>query len=215
MAAIGHPYRTETAVLRTPGYGLNRGKHILCRVKDVPPGLEQSFTGHAATDVLPLQIVVQGVSDRLTPYEVSVSGDDRIGSHLERFVGEDRGVNASHNHRRALRFRFPQDSVTRLAIARSDSYSDDISRMDGIWVEPFKGFIDHRGITNKISRRGLGNYKKPPWRDNAISPGRVCRIHQYHPGHFSSPQSARAGTVGWIRLAIRCKILMVFGPSRF
>src|SRR6516162_2489138 len=97
LASIGHPHRTETAVLGASGNGLHRGKHVLSGVKKVPARFEQYIPGYAPSRVSSLQSAIQRIPNGLAPDDISIAGDNCVGPHFQRLVGKYRRVNASHD----------------------------------------------------------------------------------------------------------------------
>src|SRR5207244_3097017 len=95
--------------------------------------------------------------------------DHGICSHSQRLIGENRSVNASHDHRGALQFGLSQDAVTGNTISAGDTDADNVSRTENVGIKPLDGFIDEYGVTDQIHRGCLSQHVKPPWRDKAVA----------------------------------------------
>src|SRR6266446_4151813 len=98
-----------------------------------------------------------------------VRGDHSIRSHSDRLIGENRRVNASHNHRGALELGLSQDAVAGKTIAAADTDADDVSRTENIGIEPFNGFVDEYRVTDQVDRGCLCHHVKPPRCDKAVT----------------------------------------------
>src|ERR1043166_3881634 len=98
------------------------------------------------------------ILDNLTPYDVSTARDDGIRSHAKRLVGKNRGVNASHDHRRALLLGLAQDAITRKTIAAADADADDVVRTQVVRIELLDGFVNEDWIAYQPHRSGLSQH---------------------------------------------------------
>jgi hypothetical protein len=102
--AVGSPDRAERAVFRTASNRLHGRPHVLVPLDQVPPRLDHLVPGHAAGGVERLRRLLCAVRDHLRPDDIAVSSDDGMGgAHLVRFIGEERGVDATVHHPGAAR----------------------------------------------------------------------------------------------------------------
>src|SRR6266851_2838907 len=165
---LSHPNGTEAAILREARDGLYGRKKVFARIEKIPSRLDHGFARYSSSGVLPLQPTLKRVLYYLAPYHVA-AGDYGIRSHSKWLLGENGGVNASHNHRGALQLGLSQDPVTGQAIAAADTDANNVSRTENVGIEPFNGFVDEDRVTDQVDRGCLGHHVEPPWRDKAIA----------------------------------------------
>src|SRR5712692_9389350 len=128
LAPLSHPNGTEAAILRAARDGLHGRKHVSARVQEIPSRLDHGFARYPSAGVLPLQVIFKRVLNHVTPDHVTTAGDYCICSHSQRLIGENRHMNASHDHRGALELGLSQHAVTGKAIAAADADANDVSR---------------------------------------------------------------------------------------
>src|SRR5258707_10625752 len=166
---LSHPNGTEAAILRAARDGLYGRKKVSARVEKIPSRLDHGFARYSSSGVLPLQPIRKRVLYYPAPYHVSAAGDHGIRSHPQRLIGENGGVNASHNHRGALQLGLSQDPVTGKTIAAADTDANNVFRTENIGIKLFNGFVDEYRITDQVDRGCLGHHVKPPRRDEAVA----------------------------------------------
>ena len=167
MAPLSHPNGTEAAILRASRDGLYGRKKVSGWVQEIPSRLDHRFARYASARVLPLQVIFKRVFYDRAPDHFPTAGDHGIRSHSQRLIGENRRVDASHNHRGALQLGLSQDPVTGQAIAAADTDANNVSRTENVGIEPFNGFVDEYRVTNQVDRGCLSQHVEPPRRDKA------------------------------------------------
>src|SRR5579885_277337 len=183
LPPLGHPDGAEAAILGTTRDRLDGREQIFIRVEEFPPRLEHLFAGHTTPVVLPLQSILKRVSSDLAPDHFAAARDDRVRPHAERLFGEDGGVNAAHDHRRALELGLSQHAVAGDAVAAADAYPDDVARAENVGVESFDCFVNKNGVADQVGRRRLGQHVEPTRRDEAVADCRKRRVDEYDLRH--------------------------------
>ena len=195
LASIGDPYGAEAAIFGAAGDGLNRREHIEARIEQIPSRFQERFAGDASAEIFFLQIAGEEIFHDFGPNHVAVAGDHGVGAHLERLVGENRGMDAAHHDGGALGFRLPEDVVTGAAIAGADADADEVVGPQHFGIEGNYGFIDKDGIADEIDRSRLTKYEEPSGGDHGITHRGQRWVHEDDSGH-KSPKT-RFHTVLW------------------
>ena len=158
--------------------GLDGAPHVLALRKEIPAGLREVVGGEAASLIERLGLALDAVLEDLGPGEVSVAADDGVGGAVgEGLVGVERGVDAAEDDPGAALAGDAADFVAAERVEGVDADADDVTGLDGLWVDLLEGLVDEFRVAEAF-RGGAGEDKHPPWSDDCNAEGAFAGVHK-------------------------------------
>ena len=184
--AFSDPHRTEAAILRTAGNGLDRAHQILTWIQKVPAGFDHLLARHAATVVHALKTSIQSIPDDVAPDQIAAALYDGVSAHLQGLVGKNRRMNTSNDDRCPAFLRFRNHPISGPAISRVDADAYDVAWTNLIRIEARDRFVNYHRIADQVGRCRARDHEKPPRGNHAIANSSVRRIYENDFAHAGS-----------------------------